>query len=861
MDNFADKLDDFESKIAIIDVDGTEISYHHLVALAEQFASRLNKDGKQLLLLAADNSLEAIVAYIAALRCRIPVVLAPHDKPDTIENIERIYQPSLIYKHQNNKYELSHHPEKTHGQIDYPPELAVLLSTSGTTGSAKLVKLSSDNINANANSIIQYLEIDETERAIISLPMYYSYGLSVINSHLAAGASIVLTQESVIEDKFWNTFNQYKCTSFAGVPYTYELLNRTGFEKRDLPTMRYLTQAGGRLPVALVEQFASSFKKKNWRFYVMYGQTEATARMSYVPVDKLASCPSSIGVAIPGGSFELHDESGHLIKEPNVVGELIYRGPNVMIGYANSREELFTDQHLSELETGDLASRDVQGLYYISGRKSRFLKLFGNRISLDDLETSFRSNGWVTICGGTDNHLIVLTLEKGKKEAIETLLLSKFKLSSHYASVLEVGGFPLLPSGKIDYQALAKLSEAKFKEITEQSQVSESDIGADQISVINAFAKTFPDKIVDQESTFNSLGGDSLNYVQMMMLLEKAIGNVPSHWQTMSVSQLQQLVSTKKTGQFQPIETSVLVRAVAICEVVLNHSGVIPSRMADGGAAIFFLLAGYSFSRFQFGNVLNISVWKTLGNSIKHLVVPYLLVCSTLLVFLYVAGINKSPRYDLLLLVSNLYRGEPLDTAFLWFIEVLVQCLVILGLIFSVKPVREFAKNHMWLFSLILLLTLSILCLFIESKWNTDYLDNRVPHIYIVLFLIGQSIYLSDTLMRRVITISLSMVIVAEMFDEHILNMPISVWLLAGSGLLVFMPKINIYSKLKPFINNLALAAFYIYLLHMFFLISLDRIIKNHFVNALLTILVCVVIAKVHFRFKDKLNPRVLLKI
>ncbi len=169
------------------------------------------------------------------------------------------------------------------------------------------MRLSADNIQSNAESIAQYLEIDENEKPITTLPFNYSYGLSVINSHLLKGATIVLTEKTVFFKDFWNTFKQYECTSFAGVPYTYQMLKRTGFDKLDLPSLKTMTQAGGKLNEEMIKYFYEYAERKNIRFFVMYGQTEATARISYVPFDKLKNKIGSIGISIPGGKLSLNE--------------------------------------------------------------------------------------------------------------------------------------------------------------------------------------------------------------------------------------------------------------------------------------------------------------------------------------------------------------------------------------------------------------------------------------------------------------------------------------------------------------------------------------------------------------------------
>lgn len=604
--SFANNLAHFKDNTALITAQGEVISYQSLAEMADAFSARLPKDGQQLFLLAANNSSHSIVAYLAALRCGIPIILAPHDKPDTLNNIEFTFHPTILYQPAEDTVEIKFYADRAASQHVFSNQLAVLLSTSGTTGSAKLVKLSSSNINANAASIAEYLSLSASECAITSLPMYYSYGLSVINSHLSVGASLVITNDSVIDESFWDLFSTHQCTSFAGVPYSYELLKRADFENRHLPSLRYMTQAGGKLPKELVKYYALLSQSRGWRFYVMYGQTEATARMSYLPLDKLLTHSDSIGIAIPNGRFELMDEKGQLITEPDINGELVYKGPNVMMGYAQTRADLFNHDMLNELKTGDIARWDSQGLLYISGRKSRFLKIFGNRIGLDDLESSLRSDGYVTMCGGLDAHLLVLTIDIASTASILNLLVSKYKLNNQYVTVKEVKNFPLLPSGKLDYQSLVQLSESQLGQSQLLSQQTSEVIKLSEgwatklknkfsqlffgnkdakLSVSDIFSKVFSGKEITLQSSFKSMGGDSLNYVQMIILLEKKFGEIPEDWQTRTVEQLA-LLSTHKESNFQAVETNVLLRALAITEVLANHTDALPISYRNGGSML-----------------------------------------------------------------------------------------------------------------------------------------------------------------------------------------------------------------------------------------------------------------------------------
>jgi acyl-CoA synthetase (AMP-forming)/AMP-acid ligase II/acyl carrier protein len=851
---FAKKLEQFGDRIAVITQDDKFVSYIQLANLADEFSKKFPTDGQQLLMLAANTSLNSIVAYIAALRAGVPVILSPYDKVDTIENINKVFKPTIIYKPQENSLEINHKADNLEIKQKFPNELAVMLSTSGSTGSAKLVKLSDININANANSISEYLLLDSTERAITSLPIYYSYGLSIINSHLSVGASIVLTGSSVVDDDFWDLFIKHNCTSLAGVPYTYELLNRIGFENFELPNLRYLTQAGGKLAKELVEYFALLAKTNGWRFYVMYGQTEATARMSYLPPDKIFTHLGSVGIPIPGGTFDLIDEKGRSIKTPNKNGELVYRGPNVMMGYATERSSLFDTSKLSELKTGDIAKKDKDGLYYIAGRKSRFLKLFGNRIGLDDLESALRGVGYVTICGGSDKHLVVLTIDQDKVHEIEKLIESKYSIPRDHFSVEGCKHFPLLPSGKIDYQKLLQISNEKMiaKENLEQSDLKWSSSKNKEITAEEIFSKVFNDKALTEESTFKSLGGDSLNYINMTILLEKKLGNLPEKWPEMTIREINNIPKLSNVSRFTKIETNIALRFLAITGVVANHCYLINEPYNDGASGLLFILVGYSFARFQLERVLNGDVWKTMSGYLNKIVVPYMITCVGFILY-YLFFKKESPDYDLLLMVTNFYRLQENTATYLWFLQVLAQCFVIFGLIFSFKTIENYAKNNIWKFSIILLGFFSIVYFAMESFWNTNALLNRVPQIYLPIILIGWCAYLAKDRINKLTLFSYSVLFFSVM-AANIWTLSQYLWLTVGASALILIPNISVPNVVKPIVAIIGANALSIYLIHMIVLHILEKVINKPLVLFALVVFCCFVIILTYDKTKKYIN-------
>lgn len=360
-----------------------------------------------LVFLPMPTTVAAVARYLAALRLEKPVVLLDPDADHT----------ALIERY-------------TTDQVH--PDLALLLTTSGSTGDPKLVRLSRGGVLANAGQVADSLGITGDDVAITTLPLFYSYGLSVLHSHLLRGATVILERTGIMRKDFWAAVNEHGVTSMAFVPSQYEMLRRLRFDPAKYPSVRTLTQAGGRLRTELVTEFAAKS-----RLFVMYGQTEAGPRMACLPPSATREKPGSVGVAMPGGAFAIED------------GEVVYRGPNVMMGYAETAADLARgDDQGGVLRTGDLGRLDDDGFLFITGRIKRIGKVFGVRINLDDVEREFP----VAAVAG-DDKLHVFTVGEDTRA-----LRSKIAdwLGTHHTGVdvRAVEALPLLPNGKTDYRAL-----------------------------------------------------------------------------------------------------------------------------------------------------------------------------------------------------------------------------------------------------------------------------------------------------------------------------------------------------------------------------------------------------------------------
>ena len=446
---------------AVVTDGGRTVSYAELKRMTEEWAAKV--PSRSLVFLLVGNNLDSLVAYVACLNHGImPLMLDAKIDGQLLQRFIEVYRPDFIWRPDSGSegYVLEEGQRtKDKGQRELYDELALLLTTSGSTGSPKLVRQSYKNIKANTASIVEYLKLDSTERPITTLPMNYTYGLSIINSHLAVGATILLTEKSIMQREFWNFFTEQGATSFGGVPYTYEMLDKLMFFRRKLPSLRTMTQAGGKILPALHQKFAEYAQREGKNFVVMYGQCEATARMSYLPPERALDKVGSMGIAIPGGRFSLIDVDGREITDPDVTGELVYDGANVTLGYAECAEDLAKgDERHGRLVTGDMAKRDADGFYYVVGRKKRFLKIFGNRVNLDETERLIKDRfpGMDCACGGMDDKMKIFVTEVGKETEVRDFVAEKTHLNFTAFDVVPIDSIPKNASGKTLYSELPK---------------------------------------------------------------------------------------------------------------------------------------------------------------------------------------------------------------------------------------------------------------------------------------------------------------------------------------------------------------------------------------------------------------------
>ncbi len=801
---FAASLAAYGDRTALL-VGDDQLTYADLACRVEARSAELGTT-RRLVLLAAANAVDPLVTYLAALASGHPILLAPNDHPEALAALVEAYDPDVVAGATASGPHLLE--RRLGSRHELHPELALLLTTSGSTGSPKLVRLSHDNLQSNAEAIAEYLGITDTDRALTTLPLHYCYGLSVVNSHLFSGASLVLTDLSVVDPCFWDLFGRAGATSLAAVPYTFELLERVGFDTMTLPSLRRVTQAGGRLPPERVRHYSQLGRSRGWDFFVMYGQTEATARMAYLPPDLAAEYPHAVGRAIPGGSLALEPVPGHPDPE---VGELVYAGPNVMLGYAEGPADLAAGRVVERLRTGDLGRHTGAGLFEVVGRRTRFLKVFGRRIDLHDIEASLLAAGHPVACTGTDERLVVAmerryadaTTEPDVRRVVGELRV----MPDSRVQVLLLDTLPRMTSGKPDYVAILAAASA----VPSTPAATAPDATGPEPATVQALYAQLLGKAVTDEATFVSLGGDSLSYVEVSIRLEQLIGRLPADWHTMSVRALEQLRApvvqtavrrTRLRGlRWQRIEMTVVLRAVAIVLIVGSHSNLF---MVLGGAHVLLGVAGFNFARFGLAHHGRVDRMRHLARSVARIAVPSMAWIG--LVVLLTDGYGP---LNVVLLHTVLGPDGWSDGWHYWYVEALVLTLLALAALLAIPRIHGLERAAPFWFATGLVAGSLVLRFEVLTVGSGPDRIHSVAYVFWA-FALGWAAAKAETTGQRLLVSALVLVTVPGFFGDVARDGAV----IGGLLLLVWCGSVFVPAVLVRPLGVLASASLFIYLTH-----------------------------------------------
>lgn len=451
--------------LAAIDDSGDKLTYGELNQIVTDIAQYIPK--RELVFCLCENKVGFLIGFLSLYdNSDVCLLLSSHIDRGLLKELNDTYSPSFYWMPTDLIPEFGYDEVySTNGcslcktgklAPQMHSQLSMLMTTSGTTGSPKLVRHKYGNIESNARNVAQVFGWTTDDRGIIDLPMQYTMGLNVITSHLYAGATVLLVEANLLSPNYWKFIKEQKGTNFTGVPYSYEILSKLRFQRMDLPYLHTFAEGGGKLSDAQFKVIAQYAEERGKRFFATFGTTETSARLAFLPPAEAIAHIGSIGKAIPEGILSLVDEHGEEITQPDVEGELKYQGPNVTMGYGTCLEDLLLgDEFCGTYFTGDIAKKDADGYFYIVGRKKRFLKLYGLRVSLDQSEKIIRESFNIECaCTGDDNQMHIYITEETQKEDVKKLIAEKTGLISKSFEVLVLPEIPRFESGKINYKLL-----------------------------------------------------------------------------------------------------------------------------------------------------------------------------------------------------------------------------------------------------------------------------------------------------------------------------------------------------------------------------------------------------------------------
>jgi acyl-coenzyme A synthetase/AMP-(fatty) acid ligase/peptidoglycan/LPS O-acetylase OafA/YrhL len=804
---FVQRLRSHGHALAVTTADA-QLTYQQLADRVEEVAGRIGAS-RRLVLVEAANDIASLTAYLGALHGGHVALLAPRCDLTQIATLIDRFDPDVVIG-AGNGADPGIRERRTGGAHRLHPDLALLMTTSGSTGTPRLVRLSAAALDANAAAIATYLDITPGDRAALTLPMHYCYGLSVINSNLLCGAGVLLSDDSVLDEEFWTAFREQGATSLHGVPYTFELLDHVGFADMSLPRLRYVTQAGGKLAPEKVRRWAQVGQRRGWQLYVMYGQTEATARMAYLPPELAAAHPDAVGVAIPGGSFTIEPLEAEEDRPPvGSVGELVYRGPNVMLGYADDRSDLALGRTLDALRTGDLGRRRPDGLIEVVGRRSRFVKPFGIRTDLDGLEHLLARHGVEAACTGTDSEILIAARgAPDVRERVRLIVTERLALPASVLTVVAVDDLPRRPNGKLDHPAVTHLvhqMRRPARRLELRSLVAALRRRRPG-TVQEVFAKTFPGQDLTDDASFVDLGGDSLSYVQVSADIERVLGRLPNGWDHLPLGTLETMavpVTARRTSR-ATIETGVLLRALAIVLVVGEHSHL---WAIVGGAHLLFALSGWTFARFVLATERTTS--PSTGETLpRRILASAARIAAPSAVWIAFRALLHNVRFVDILLVGSLV--PPLVPGY-WFVDALVQILLLIAALFTLPALRHLERRHPFgvAAGILGLALIGRLYPSAHGWWFTG--DIYSTQVVLWLFVLGWMAHRAQSRAQKWTTVAAILVLVPTFFGADALR---TVIVVGGLLLLQLLPTIRVPRAVATAATTLATASLGIYLTH-----------------------------------------------
>lgn len=728
---------------------------------------------------------QAVVGYLA-------VLLAGHVALVTggrAETIDARYRPDLTLEPDGSFSGASSAPQHL-----LHPDLALLLSTSGSTGSPKLVRLSRNNVLSNADAITSALALTSADRAITLLPLHYCFGLSVLHTQLRAGATLVLRADSPADPDVGDALLDHRVSILPATPYVIDLLDIQGVLRCELPSLRLVAQAGGALAPHRVAAVAARGRTNGWSLVVMYGQTEATARMAVLPPELVSQHPDAVGWPVEDSSVRLDTTVPESVAGPDPVGELVFAGPGVMLGYAEHPDDLALGRMVDELRTGDLARIGGDGLVRIVGRRVDSVKIMGLRIDLGHVERGLGAAGVQACVTAAADQLQVTceTADAADGPRVRALTAALAGLAATVVSVQVVATLPRLSTGKVDrLDCAARHHPGRHRFLGARRRQA-----ADLAAVVAVLAPLTDSDSVDPERSFVELGGDSFSHVQASLRLGRLLGDLPVDWHHRALRELPLLAQGAVARPFgQRVEIGVLLRAVAVIMICGSHVGLFP---LAGGAHILLAVAGASYGPYVASEPAPSQRWRRTARAAVGIAVPAVVVAMAMLTLF------RGAHWSTLVLLHWAVRPE--HGNIFWFVEALLLSLVTLTALLSVGRLRVAYAKDPWrvafLLTLVLLVPRYLVLALIDGPVR------GLPWTVAWLFTAGLAITSAQTWPRRLLTVGVAAGATAGFFPVAERNLVI----MAGLCLLALLPAVVVPRAAARPVEVVAAASLHVYL-------------------------------------------------
>jgi len=681
---------------------------------------------------------------------------------------------------------------------------AQIVFTSGTEGNAKALLISHRALADVVYRLNKIMNVDSSIKEYIGVPVTYSFGLGRCRAVAAAGGCFYIPENGFNPVEIKKMLDADEINAISAVPSLWRMV----LENPDSIGISGLKVKW----IEIGSQYMSKMEKEqmkalfpNAKIIQHYGLTEAS-RSTFLDISSTEGKHlESVGKAYGDVKVDISDDNRIMLQGPNLAMGLITNQKIVPIVDENSWLITNDNGHIED------------GYLYFDGRSDDIINFGGIKINPEKLQQNLDkrlpAQNTIAISRIADSLRgdgIFIAVEKKCPLDLsiikESVLDELNKLGINAASSLKlqhVDSIPRTETGKVKRKALTEL----YKKV---DQITDTQIDSD--SVYGVFKKIFPKHIINNEDSFKDLGGDSLNYVQLSMMLEKYLGHLPHNWDQLSIDNLEKNKSNV-THRFSHIETASFLRALAILFIVGTHAGV---EILGGGTLLLFFLVGYNFSRFKSTEIIENKIWSTSWSYIKLVLIPYYLLAAVYLTW------NKSFEPDVLLLYANLLEAKITVIFPFWFVQVLVQCLILIALLFSLPYTRNALKKTPWLFSFSALIILIFVRAFYPYIWDTSHLNNLVPLRFMAILWLGWCFNYADTTSRKILLILSA--IIFTLIDTGL--QVTSAWLIIGSISMAFIPYIIAPHVIKNIIQIVASATFYIFVFNGVFIYFIVQILK-----------------------------------